>query len=414
MKTKSLAALLTIACSAVVLGETPETAPLQIYPKNLARQHVGANLFVFNQTTRTYAPTEAAAAWLDDDVTTGAPLPSGTQYYLLALAEPELVTNFALSAQPAGGTITLHVGDEPTPPGNKSWIPVVRDVALDQVNERKLRKPISRLAKYVLIETKLEDPSAVYSLYLYGDKPAVAYDLNKREETVDVRAVFGPHASEATSFNVAGLYARAVVSQADSGDGYVSWQKALDDNPESGLRLGASGDKAGATIRYPASRAVSRIAVLTEPGAKGRLDVFVDDVATEPPAAAVADRTPAASLTLDGTNARSAVEFPQVQAGTMMVRWTPDNGTDTVVLREMNVFGDPKLSTYAVNLRPEAIAEYGRNQRLADSSKDGKSFKDAKEAAEPIAQLLPQNRPYLPGSLGFPPNISGLNEPVSP
>jgi len=54
--------------------DDPAARQYQVYPKNLARQHVGSNLFVYNTTTNQYVPTEASAAWLDEDVTTGWPV----------------------------------------------------------------------------------------------------------------------------------------------------------------------------------------------------------------------------------------------------------------------------------------------------------------------------------------------------
>src|SRR5215213_5373015 len=112
----------SIAALAVAAGADPAAKQLQVYPKNLARQHLGANLFMFNQSSQTYSTTDAAAAWLDDDVTTGWPALAGKQYYLMALPEPEVVTNFALSTKSTGGTVTIYGGDEPAEPGAKSWV----------------------------------------------------------------------------------------------------------------------------------------------------------------------------------------------------------------------------------------------------------------------------------------------------
>src|SRR5947199_3385446 len=108
MTPKSLVPLAILATSIAAFAAPKEVEPaakaLQVYPKNLARQHLGANLFLFNAAAQTYATTEAAAAWLDDDVTTGWPVMAGKQYYLLALPEPAVLTNFAISARPASGT----------------------------------------------------------------------------------------------------------------------------------------------------------------------------------------------------------------------------------------------------------------------------------------------------------------------
>src|SRR4051794_14185130 len=105
MKTTSLALLASAACAtlAFAVDSDPAARQYQVYPKNLARQHIGSNLFVFNTTTQTYVPTEASAAWLDEDITTGWPVLAGKHHYLLALAEPELISNFSVSAKPSEG-----------------------------------------------------------------------------------------------------------------------------------------------------------------------------------------------------------------------------------------------------------------------------------------------------------------------
>lgn len=419
MKTNLFVSLLSIACAAVAMAGSKEASQLQIYPKNLARHHIGANLFTFNPATQTYSPTEASAAWLDDDITTGSPILAGQQHYLLALPEPELLMNFSISTRPTAGTVTLYAGDEPAAPGAKSWTVIAKDIPIEKVNEHKLSKPFSRVAKYLLIETKAENPSPVFSLYVYGDKPAVAYNMTKREQGIDTRAIFGPHVNEQTALNVAGLYTGSVVSHANAGDGFVSWQKAVDDNPESATTLTPSNDQPGATVKYSEPRNVSRIALLTDSGAKGKLDFFLveqgDNSGAQATPTPIGERAPTASLSLDGTNARQAIEFPQTKGSEMLVRWTPSNGTDSIRLRELEVFGDPALSTYAVNMTPEAVAE----GRMADKSKDGKTFKDVKdvaaigEEAPPIGEFLPQSRPYLPGALGFPPNVT-LLAPTTP
>src|SRR5688572_264807 len=157
MKTTSLALLASTACAtlAFAVDSDPAARQYQVYPKNLARQHMGSNLFVYSPTSQTYVPTEASAAWLDDDVTTGWPVLAGKQHYLLALSEPELVSNFSVSARPTDGTLTLSGGDEPAVPGASSWTPLAQKVPFNGVNERKLDKPFTRFAKYILIETDL-------------------------------------------------------------------------------------------------------------------------------------------------------------------------------------------------------------------------------------------------------------------
>src|SRR5438067_8819223 len=98
---KLYSAVLVVAlASTMARGASPEgdsPTSFQVYPKNLARQHLGANLLLFDSKAKSYKSTEAAAGWLDDDVATGWPAASGKNYYALALPEPQLLTNFSIS-----------------------------------------------------------------------------------------------------------------------------------------------------------------------------------------------------------------------------------------------------------------------------------------------------------------------------
>lgn len=435
MKAIKIISLLSIACSAVVSADAQDSGKqLQIYPKNLARQHVGANLFHFDEKAQTFVPSDTAAAWLDDDVTSEASLPAGKQYYMLALPQPELITNFQLSSRATVGTVSLYASDEVAVPGDKAWSLLAKEVPVAEMNDSKLKKPLSRVAKYLLIETNVSEAAPVFSLYAYTDKPAVAYDLNKRDQPIDTKAIFGPNVAGASAFNVAGLYAQSYVSHADTPSEFVSWQKAIDDNPESSVTLAPSTEKSTMVIKSATPKSINRVAAKVKPGVAGKLSLYLANVAGESPADApiaagtavsLADRTPAAVFEIDGSVDRQTFEVPASEANELIVRWEPANGVDPLEVYELNAFGTADLATYAVVMGPDAIAELGEDARNGDASKDGKTFRDGKttrdgktyadgktgkDVLEPIA-APPQPGPYLPGSLGFPPNIAGILPP---
>jgi len=406
MKTTSLALLASTACATLAIAAESDTAArqYQVYPKNLARQHMGSNLFVFNTTNQTYVPTEAAAAWLDDDVATGWPALAGKQHYLLALSEPELVSNFSFSARQADGTVSLYAGDEPTPPGGQGWTPLAQNVAFNSINDKKLDKPFTRFAKYILIETNLANPGPVYSLQVYGEKPATIYSLRARERAIDSRAIFGQYVNKQTTFNVGGLYAQSTISYANSPDGAVAWQKAIDDNPETSIALAGSTMQPGAVVTYGTPQSISRVAILTDGTNKGRLDFFALEDAS--PTASIENRTPTVSLVLDGSSTRSSIDFPAVNATRLAVRWSPVVPNEVLNLREINSFGAENLNDYEVGMKADAVAAY--DSAGAGYLADGKDMKDPKDPKEPAEVAAgPQGGPYLPGALGFPPNLSG-------
>src|ERR1700677_733675 len=386
MKTKSLLAIGALLVSSAFVfaadnGNDAATKQLQIYPKNLARQNVGSNLFLFNPTSQTYVPTEAAAAWLDDDVATGWPAAPGKSFYLLSLSEPQLMTNFAVSTKAgSNGTVTIYAGDEPLPPTAKSWAVITKDLSIESINNKKMAKPFSRFAKYLLIETNIADPSPWYSLYVYGETPATGYHLEKREKSIDTTPIFGPFVNNQTMFNLSSIYAKASIIYSNVNDSPVALQKAIDDNPESSIEMAPSKNESGLIVRFGESRQIQRLSVMADPAAKGRLDFFLvgtlpasaaskattDNnsgsqfmkVANTTPQSDMADAaapsgavsldglTPNATLVLDGSTGRGSIDFPAVAGSYMIVRWTPETAGQNLTISEINSFGDLSLNDY--------------------------------------------------------------------
>jgi hypothetical protein len=418
-----------------------QIAPAMSAPKNLARQHLGANLLIYNPTSQAYSPTEAAAAWLDDDIATGWPAGTGQQDYLLALPEPELVNNFCVSARNATGTVTLYAGDEAAAPGSKSWTLLEKDVPIESLNE-KLGKPFGRFAKYILIETNLTDSGPWYSIYLYGDKDASAYHIQQRAQPVDPRTEFGPYTNPATSFNISSLYAHSKVAMA--GGDSASWENAIDDNPTTGTYIPATQDEAGLAIQYDHAYAVQRVSILTDPGTKGKLDLFVVSQAPEG-AAPTASRTqgaqyikvanetalntdapgatpvtpvdlsaqhPVQTIDFDGSNPRASVDFTPTSGTVLLARWTPETPGQPLNVREINSFGDVALNDY--ELAPPPVSE-GPSTSAADNSgketigKETLPSEGGKEGLPPVGEQDPLKTAFIPGVPVFPPNI-----PVSP
>jgi hypothetical protein len=428
--------LLAATAAAAIAADTGDSsaAALPFIPKNLARHHVGSNLFLYNATSNSYVPTDAAAAWLDDDLTTGWPIMAGKQHYLLTLTEPALLNNFCLSTRPTDGMITLYASDEPAAPGAKSWTLVARGVPLDSINDKKLAQPFSRFAKYLLIETDIADPGPVQSVYLYGSTSALSYQLRKRETPIDARAIFGQFVHDATSYNIAALYARSVVTYANSNGGFGTWQRAIDDDPESGITLMPSTDDAGLVLKLSGGHELARFAVQTGAPVKGKLDFYVlpgapAAVTSAAPAGAevskvshvagapvsLAGQTPTITMVLDGSTVRQSIDFPKTAGALVALRWTPETAGENITIREINAFNEISFNTYELALTPEAIAERRANGNSSgyDSGKDGKDYKDGK-TLEPIGQFLPGPSPYFPGALGFPPNITRRVAPPTP
>lgn len=429
MKTKSLFAIGALIFSSAIAFAADKQE--QIYPKNLARQGVGTNLFVFNPTSQSYVPTEAAAAWLDDDVVTGWPPAPGKAYYLLSFSQAQLLTNLAISTKAgSAGTVTIYASDDLAPPTAKTWTPIVKDLSIESINNKTMAKPFSRMTKYLLIETNIADPSPWYSLYIYGEIPATSFQIQKREKSIDTTPIFGQFVNNGTMFNLSSLYADASVTYSNAASSPVELQKAIDDNPETSVNLAPSKDESGMIVRYNDARQIQRISVMADPAAKGRLDFFLVGslpasmqssaksdgqfmkVANTTPAAdaggavTLDNLTPNATLVLDGSTGRGSIDFPAVTASYMIVRWTPEAAGQNISIAEINSFGDLSLADYELtSSTPDTVAS-----APPDMSKEG-DFKDASKDKDIAPVAEGPKDPFLPGTLGFPPNLTHLISP---
>lgn len=378
-------------------------------------------MLAFNPATQSYAPTEAAAAWLDDDVATGWPAATGQHYYMVSMSEPQLLTNFCISARSTKGTVSIYAGDEAVAPSSKAWTALAKDVSVETINQHLLDKSFSRFAKYLLIETNLTEAGPWYSLYLYGEKPAVSYHLQHRSQPVDPRALFGPYSNSQTAFSVSSLYAHGIVAYVNTPDSATAWQKAIDDNPETQTMLAPSA-KASLVIRYDSPRTIQRISVLADGAPKGRLDFFLlngSAPATNEPAntastesqfihvsnestAGVSDSTaamkPVATIAFDGGNPRGSADFAPAAGTQLVARWTPTDGAQLLAMREINSFGNLALNDN--ELAPDAVGE----DLTTDSSKDPRDFKSNKNVL-PVGEMLAPKTPFIPGLPPFPPNV---------
>jgi hypothetical protein len=405
MKTmiKTLSAVLPAILAVWPVFASAADSQLQSFPKNLARHHVGANLLEYNAANRTYEPTEVAGAWMDDDVATGLAPRTGVSYFLVALPAPELLTNVELSARGCHGTVNVYAGDEAAAPGTKSWSLVAREIPVEVINQRRLEKPFTRLAKYMLLEFNLAQAGSIYSLNVYGEKPAVDFHLEKRDRSSDVRAALGRYVNPQTAVNLSGLYTDARVRYSSSPDTAVGFQKAVDDNPETALRLAGGGNGPAIIVKLGQRRDLNRVSLLADSGAKGKMEFFLmEQLPGDERSMDLSETQPTVSIVMDGVTAQQSVEFRGTPANYLVARWLPEKAGQALTLRELDAFGGVSLNEYAVT--GGGLPAVG--ERLtADVSKG-----DFKGGKEPIGEFIGDKTPYVPGAIPPPPPDS----PVSP
>ena len=430
MNTPILVTVIATACSTLAFAAPPEKSggtAAQGYLKNIARQHYTTSLSLFAASAQRYVSTEAAAAWLDDDIATGWPALAGKQNYLLQFAEPQLISNFELSTKTASGTVSLYSGDRDAAPGDKAWTLIAKDVPVESINNQKLAKRINKFAKYLLIETNIAEPSPIYSLNVFGERSAASTAIVSRPQPVDVKPLLGDFVNNQTAFNMAGIYAKASVTFANTGGSANSWQRAIDDDPETLLSIKPSTGESGLVVRFDGAQPFTRLSLLTNPKARGKVDIFLLSEAPENATpVSIEGIAPSVTLTFDGTSQRSSADFAETKASALALRWTPESGEATFAIRELNIFADLALGDHEVSGAPTALGQGPSDDNVTKSLADGKSLGDGKA---PIAMGPGRGRDYkglseppavgagpggyTPGGLGFPPNL-GIPRTIIP
>ena len=429
MKTPALVTVIATACSTLAFAAPAEKSAgsaSQVYLKNIARQHYTSTLSLYDASAQRYVATEAAAAWLDDDIATGWPALAGKQHYLLQFAEPQLITNFELSTKTASGTISLYAGDRDAAPGDKAWTLIAKDVPVESINNQKLAKRINKFAKYLLIETNIANPAPIYSLNVFGERSATSTSIVSRPQPVDVKSLLGEFVNNQTAFNMAGIYAKGAVTYANSGGSEASWQRAIDDDPETLLNVKPSTAESGLVVRFDSAYPFTRLSLLTNPKARGKVDIFLlSEAPQNSTPVSIEGIAPSVTLTFDGTSPRSSADFAETKAAALALRWTPESGDAPLAIRELNIFADLALTDHEVTGAPTALAQ-GPTEK---SDGDGKSLLDGKTPialgpgkgrgidfkglSEPPAVTLGPGG-YTPGNLGFPPNLGIPRNPNTP
>jgi hypothetical protein len=425
MNKPALLTVIAIASSTLTFAAPPEKSAGSAsrgYPKNIARQHYTSTLSLFDATAQRYTSTEAAAAWLDDDVATGWPALAGKQHYLLQFAEPQLVTNLELSTKTASGTVSIYAGDRDAAPGDKAWTLVAKDVPVESINNQKLTRPINKYAKYLLIETNIADPSPIYSLNVFGERTSASTAIVTRPQPVDVKPLLGEFVNNQTAFNMAGIYAKAAVTYANSGGSENSWQRAIDDDPETLLNVKTSTAESGLVLRFDGAQPFTRLSMLTNPKSRGKVDIFLLSEAPQNGVpVSIEGIAPSVTLTFDGNSQRASADFAETRASALALRWTPESGDATLAIRELNIFADLALSDHEVAGAPAGIA-----QGPSEADPTEKSFSDGKSpiamgpdgkapiAAGPPDAVAAGPGGYTPGGLGFPPNLGNPRPRTTP
>jgi len=245
---------------------------------------------------------------------------------------------------------------------------------------------------------------------------------------VDVHAL-GEFVNQQTAFNVAGIYANSRVTYANSPGSSITWQRAIDDNPESTVPLAPTTTEAGLVLRFGEARPITRLSVQGEQAAKGTLDVFLLSQAPDAgQTVGLEGITPSVSIKFDGTSARASADIEETNSVAMVLRWKPDGNSAAFTLHDLAAFSNISLTDHEVVGAPDAIAsnddpDKDKNMKKEGTAGDGKESKDViaagpsgKEGKEPIAAGPPEPVAAGPGGttltgLGFPPRI--LRNPLS-
>ncbi len=381
MKMQAVKTHLASVTFAIIIGTLAASAQSTVdYPKNLARLHLGASLFEYNERSQTYEPTKSISSWMDDDEATGIAPKKGKRYYLLVLQKPSMIRALSLSADGMDGTISVFAGDERAVPGSASWAPLITGTPIAEINERVAADINNQFGRYLLIELDLTQSGPLWSLYVFGREAASEYSLERRAFQVNSSDIFGQKVKMETIIDLANIYSDASVLYTASGGKLSEWQVMIDESPETAFTMTGSASQQGPSfaILLNQSAPVKRISVMADAG-RGKLEFYliggladdeifqvnIDDPYALPEFSQINldELEPICVLEFDGQTDRIAENVADSYGLFLLGRWIPAVEGGAIRVRQVDAFGDLDFDNYEVVLTPEGYIAYDESAK---------------------------------------------------
>ncbi len=214
-----------------------------IYPKNLARQHLGASLSASYNLPGS-APggpvnesDEVTLALLSEDATIHCFLPVGRHAFIISMTSIQTVNRFSFLNNSASGSVSIAVSNTLWPQDNPKW---------QQTQQPKefsgpgvvFRDLGFREAKYVKIDFDIRQSGHIASFGLFGSSTTDLYRMRKKSRiTPSAIPMFAPPAQssrDSLNCDLAALYAKSRVAYVSSAAKQQDVNLMVDDMPDTG------------------------------------------------------------------------------------------------------------------------------------------------------------------------------------
>lgn len=306
-------------------AESAPNAPKD--PINLARGFSGAGAFIWDERSRTFVPNTALAAVIDDDVASGWVPPTGKTTLLVQLSQDADLSTVTIYAPGAAGRYSLSVAENAEALANGQTSAVGRNLDLSLVNNTRLD---GASAKYLLIEL----------------------DVTKTAPLRGVQVIGMPHAAPTSTTSVVAPKAGADDSETKQQGEVAEVNFALKAiggstpvNPDAANAL-IDGDTATASnlaprtkdtlIRLASAVEIDRVA-LAVGKAVGEVAIFANDGEGH-------DIRDIGVVKLDGKTETVSLDTPGIRAEFVRLEWTPKEGNADLVVKEVGVFAQARVS----------------------------------------------------------------------
>jgi len=256
-----------------------------IYPKNLARQHLGTSLSVGYNLPGS-APggpanesDEVTLALLSDDATINCFVPVGRHAYIISMTSIQTVNRFSFLNNSAAGSVSIAVSNTLWPQDSPKWQQAQqpKEFAGPGVVSRDLG---FREAKYVKVDFDIRQSGHIASFGLFGSSTTDLYRMRKKSRiTPGAIPMFVPPAQssrDSLNCDLAALYAKSRVAYVSSAAKQQDVNLMVDDMPDTGYAF-EPGDANPTMIldlrrQYDLRRAVFQVA-----GPPGLLKLYLLD-----------------------------------------------------------------------------------------------------------------------------------------
>lgn len=246
----------------------PTTRDLLMVPKNLARWHMGAALFIANNgplqpfNWRDADDGQSPGLLMGDDPSAELDLTPDVYKFVIELNDYYLVRRFTFKNFNAQGSVQVYTSDSLANANSQAWTPLADPVAFSEEGYVSVRFDEVD-TKHLLLVFDITTEGSIGIFGVYGDMSVAETRLPRTRQDAENMTIASPNEDDTTKFNFGSVATGSKVSHVSSGDASTV-QKMNDDDVETYYEFPEDSKEDVLIVDMAEQKEINRISMLFE------------------------------------------------------------------------------------------------------------------------------------------------------